>query len=93
MKVPVPEPQISAEKSNLTFILPRRGEPVTCIVSRAALEAYFWLAPNADDARTQTVFSNGFGRILAIAERKLLAHPSTHLELSAPDFAKVADLR
>jgi hypothetical protein len=61
---------------------------VTCVVSRTALETYFWLAPNADDARTLTVFSNGFGRILAIAERKLLAHPVKHLELSAPNFAK-----
>ncbi|WP_061136666.1 DUF1488 family protein [Caballeronia fortuita] len=79
MKVPVPETQIAADKSNLTFILPRRGEPVTCTVSRAALAAYFGLAPNTDDARTLTVFSNGFGRISAVAERKLLAHPSTDL--------------
>jgi hypothetical protein len=34
------------------------------------------------------VFRDGFGRIHAIAERKLLAHPSKHLELSAADFAK-----
>jgi hypothetical protein len=88
MKSPVPEPQISADKNNLTFVLHRRGEPVTCIVSRSALETYFWLAPDADDIRTLKVFSNGFGRIHAIAERKLLAHPSKHVELSAPDFAK-----
>ena len=88
MKAPVPELQISADKSNLTFVLLQRGEPVTCVVSRAALEAYFWLASNADDARTLKVFRNGFGRIHAVAERKLLAHPSKHLALSAPDFAK-----
>lgn len=87
MKAPVPEPQISADKCNLTFVLLRRGEPVTCVISRTALKTYFWLAPNADDARTLKIFSNGFGRILAIAERKLLAHPVKHLELSAPDFA------
>jgi hypothetical protein len=34
------------------------------------------------------VFHDGFGRIHAIAERKLLAHPSKHLELSTTDFAK-----
>jgi hypothetical protein len=34
------------------------------------------------------VFRDGVGRIHAIAERKLLAHPSKHLELSATDFAK-----
>lgn len=64
---------------------------MTCVVSRAALETYFWLAPNADDAQTLKVFNHGFGRICAIAERMLLAHPSNRLELSAPDFAK-ADL-
>jgi hypothetical protein len=65
-----------------------REEPVTCVVSRAALEAYFWLAPSADDARTLKVFHDGFGRIHAIAERKLLAHPSKHLELSTAVLAK-----
>ena len=61
---------------------------MTCVVSRTALETYFWLAPNADDARTLTVFRNGFGRIYAVVSRKLQAHPSKHLELSAADFAK-----
>ena len=61
---------------------------MTCVVSRAALETYFWLMPDADDARTLKVFRNGFGRIHAIAERKLLAHPSKLLALWAPDFAK-----
>ena len=88
MKAPLPEPQISADKRNLTFVMLRHGEPVTCVVARAALEAYFWLTPNADDARTLTVFRNGFDRIHAVALRKLLARPSKHLELCAVDFAK-----
>ena len=84
-----PEPQISADKRCITFVLPWRGELVTCVVLRAALEAYFWLAPNADDARTLKVFVDGFNRIHAIAERKLLgARPSKQIELSAADFAK-----
>jgi hypothetical protein len=87
-KAPPPEPQISADHRALTFVLPWRGESVTCVVSRTALETYFWLAPNADDTRTLTVFRNGFSRIHAVASRKLLAHPSKHLELSAADFAK-----
>jgi len=88
MKAPPPEPLISADKRSLTFVMHWREEPVTYVVSLAALEAYFWLAPSADDARTLKVFRDGFGRIHAIAERKLLAHPSKHLELSATDFAK-----
>ncbi|WP_074173457.1 DUF1488 family protein [Caballeronia calidae] len=71
MKAPVSKPQNAANKSSLTFVLLRHGEPVTCVVSRAALEAYFWLTPDADDARTLKVFRNGFHRIHAIAERKL----------------------
>jgi hypothetical protein len=88
MKAPPPEPLISADKRSLTFVMHWREEPVTCVVSRAALEAYFWLAPSADDARTLKVFRDGFARIRAIAERKLLAQRSKHLELSATDFAK-----
>jgi hypothetical protein len=88
MKAPPPEPLISADKRSLTFVMHWREERVTCVVSRAALEAYFWLAPGADDARTLKVFRDGFGRIHAIAERKLLAHRSKHLELSTADFAK-----
>ena len=88
LKAPPPELQISADQRTLTFVLPGRGEPVTCVVSRTALETYFWLAPNADDARTLTVFRNGLSRIHAVASRKLLAHPSKKLELSAADFAK-----
>ena len=88
MKAPPPEPLISADKRSLTFVMHWRAQPVTCVVSRAALEAYFWLAPSADDARTLRVFRDGFGRIHAIAERKLLAHRWKHLELSTADFAK-----
>ena len=88
MKAPPPEPLISADKRSLTFVMHWREERVTCVVSCAALEAYFWLAPGADDARTLKVFRDGFGRIHAIAERKLLAHRSKHLELSTADFAK-----
>ena len=88
MKAPPPEPLISADKRSLTFVMHWREEPVTCVVSRAALEAYFWLVFGADDARTLKVFRDGFGRIHAIAERKLLAHRSKHFELSAADFVK-----
>ncbi|WP_250487781.1 DUF1488 family protein [Caballeronia sp. GaOx3] len=82
------EPTISADKRHLTFVILSRGEPVTCVVSRATLEAYFWLAPNANDAWTLKVFIDGFRRIRAIAERKLLTRPSKQIELSAADFAK-----
>ncbi|WP_321167032.1 DUF1488 family protein [Caballeronia cordobensis] len=88
MKTPSSEPHISADKRNLTFVMLWHGESVTCLVSRTALEAHFWLTTNADDARMLTVFRNGFGRAHAVVSRKLQAHPSKHLEPSPADYAK-----
>ena len=61
---------------------------MTCLITREALEAYFWPAPSADDGRMIKVFRDGFSRIEATAQRKLLARPSAHLELTAADFSK-----
>ena len=58
------------------------------MISRATLEAYFWLTPNADDAKMLKTFHEGSNRIHAIASRKLLAHPPSHLKLTAADFAR-----
>jgi hypothetical protein len=88
MKVPVPHTQISADKQSLSFTLIYRGESVLCVVSRAALEIYFWLPPGADDAQLLTVFSGGFPRIEAVARRKLLAHPTSRLRLTDADFGQ-----
>jgi hypothetical protein len=88
MKVLGPDPKIGADSRSVSFILSCRGESVTCLITREALEAYFWLAPNADDGRMLKVFSDGFSRIEATAQRKLLAHPSAQLELTAADFSK-----
>jgi hypothetical protein len=38
--------------------------------------------------RILRAFRDGYVRIRAIAERKVLAHPATHLELTAADFAR-----
>ncbi|MDR5740152.1 DUF1488 family protein [Caballeronia sp. LZ016] len=62
MNVPVPEPQISADKQTLSFVIEWRGESVTCVVPRRCLEVFFWLAPNADDARLVSVFRVGLLR-------------------------------
>jgi hypothetical protein len=82
------EPQVQANRRGVTFSLERAHGTIECIVSIAALETYFWLEPRADDARILKTFRNGYGRIRAIAERKLLAHPSTRLELTPADFAR-----
>jgi hypothetical protein len=50
------------------------------------LEGYFWLPPNADDARALEVFRNGFYRTEAVARRKLLAHPASAVWLTGGDI-------
>lgn len=88
MKVLILEPHLSADQRFVTFELNWRGETVSCAVSRTALEAFFWLPPNADEPRVLKVFNNGRSRIQAVAQRKLLAHPSVSIELNDADFAR-----
>ncbi|TDN58715.1 DUF1488 family protein [Paraburkholderia sp. BL10I2N1] len=82
------EPQILANRHGVSFALAGQNSTVKCVVTIAALEAYFWLEPRASDARILKTFQNGYRRIRAIAERKLLAHPAARLELTADDFAR-----
>jgi hypothetical protein len=82
------EPQVLANRRGVAFVLERATGTAECTISIATLEAYFWLEPQADDARILKTFRNGYGRIRAIAERKLLAHPSARLELTPADFAR-----
>jgi len=72
----VREPQISADKQTLNFVVEWRGESVTCVMPRRFMQVFFWLQPDADDARLVSVFRNG-SRSEAVAQRKLLAR-STH---------------
>jgi hypothetical protein len=51
MKVLVPKAQIAADKQTLSFTLDLRGQTVTCVAPRKCLEVFFWLPPDADDAR------------------------------------------
>ncbi|KAA1003450.1 DUF1488 domain-containing protein [Paraburkholderia panacisoli] len=82
------EPQVQDDRRGVSFSLARPHGFVKCVIAVKALQEYFWLEPNADDGRILKAFRNGYGRIRAIAERKVLAHPTTHLELTAEDFAR-----
>jgi hypothetical protein len=82
------EPQVLANRRGVAFSLARRTGEVECAITISALEAYFWLQPGASDARILKTFRDGYGRIRAIAERKLLAHPAARLELTPGDFAR-----
>lgn len=82
------EPQVLANRLGVEFGLIRQNSTIGCVITIATLEAYFWLEPHASDARILKTFRDGYGRIRAIAERKLLAHPATRIELTPADFAR-----
>ncbi|AXF06168.1 DUF1488 family protein [Paraburkholderia hospita] len=81
-------PQVLAGRG-ISFSLPGPQGTVDCVVTIRALQDCFWLESGADDVRMLRAFRDGYGRIRAIAERKALAHPATHLELTAADFARL----
>ncbi|WP_062918306.1 DUF1488 family protein [Paraburkholderia caribensis] len=83
------EPHVLANRRGVAFTLMHRNNSVSCVVTIAALETYFWLESGASDIRVLRTFDNGLARIHAIAERKLLAHPVARLELTPDDFARL----
>jgi hypothetical protein len=82
------EAQISTNRRGVTFVLAGKNGAVECMIVRAALEACFWLPTDADDAKMMKTFHDGVHRIHAVAHRKLLARPSTRLELTTADFSR-----
>jgi len=79
-------PAVSPDGRAVVFVLSIRGREVEGAIARDALEDYFWLQHSADPARTLKAFENGRNRILAVAQRKLLARPDEPLWLTANDF-------
>ncbi len=76
----------AAQRAGLRFSIVVRGEQIECFISRDALEQHFWLTHDADDARLQRVFEDGYERIAAAAERKVLAGARADVVLFAADF-------
>jgi hypothetical protein len=64
------EPSVVDGGHSVAFELVAAGRDVKCTMSREALQHYFWLQPDADDARMLKTFNDGRHRIVAIAERK-----------------------
>lgn len=88
MKTLESELQVLANGKGVAFNLVMHNVNVEYVVTIAALEACFWLESNATDTRILKTFRDGFARIRAIAERKLLAHPGARIELTPDDFAR-----
>lgn len=79
-------PAVSPDGRVVVFMLSIRGREIEGAVARDALEEYFWLPRDADATRTLRTFENGRNRIVAVAQRKLLARPDEPLRLTANDF-------
>ncbi|SIO72127.1 Protein of unknown function [Burkholderia sp. GAS332] len=79
-------PAVSPDGRVVLFMLPFHGRDVEAAVARDALEEHFWLPPDADATRTLKTFESGRNRIVAVAQRKLLARPDEPLRLTVNDF-------
>lgn len=79
-------PAVSPDGRAVVFMLSMRGREVEGAIALEALEAHFWLPRGADPARTLKTFETGRNRIVAVAQRKLLARPEESVWLSVNDF-------
>jgi hypothetical protein len=79
-------PAVSPDGRLVVFMLSIRGREVEGAIARDALEEHFWLPHDADARRTLRTFENGRNRIVAVAQRKLLARPDEPLRLTINDF-------
>jgi len=77
---------ISPDGRAVVFMLSIRGREVKGAIAREALEEHFWLPRSANPTRTLKTFESGRSRIVAVAQRKLLARPDEPLWLTVGDF-------
>lgn len=80
-------PSVSADGNRIDFRLSQAIGFATCAITREALEVHFWLASRADASRMLKAFDDGRNRIVAVAERKMLARPGHPVRLTSHDFA------
>ncbi len=80
------EPSVSADGRSVIFVVPARGRDYECAITRDALEQHFWLPRGADEAHVLKAFANGRKRIVAVAERKMLARHEETVRLTINDF-------
>jgi hypothetical protein len=64
------------------------GREVHCLITRDALEQFFWLPAQATEARVLKAFTDGRGRIVALAVRMALRDRSDSLTVTASDFQR-----
>jgi hypothetical protein len=77
---------VSPDGRAISFVLSIRDRDVECTVTREALVQHFWLETGADEIRMLKTFESGRNRIVAIAQRRGLAHPHNLITLDVDDF-------
>jgi hypothetical protein len=79
-------PDVAADRHQISFRLTGPRSEVACAMTREALDAQFWLPPDADQVRMLKAFADGRRRIIAVAERKVRLRPGEPVRLTADDF-------
>ncbi|WP_028223734.1 DUF1488 family protein [Paraburkholderia oxyphila] len=80
------ESRLAPDGKGVVFTLSGPGGSVECVITREALEQYFWLPPGAGEARVLQAFTDGRKRIEAAASRKMLVHAGERVVLTVADF-------
>ena len=81
-------PAVSPDGRAVVFTVKIRDRDVECTIVRDALEEYFWLPRGADTTRVLRTFESGRKRIVAVAQRKLLARPHEPAWLTTNDLER-----
>lgn len=79
---------IEPDGAAVVFPVSAGGREVRCSITRDALELFFWLPPEANEARLLKAFTDGRSRIVALAVRIALRTRSDTLTLTAADFER-----
>ncbi|WP_278645405.1 DUF1488 family protein [Burkholderia lata] len=81
------QPRVAPDGRSVTFVLANRGRAVACNVACEVLEQHFWVPPGASETRVLQAFADGRGRLVAMAERKMLVHGNGPVMLTMADFS------
>jgi hypothetical protein len=84
------EPSLVENGRAVMFTVVAAGREVKTLITKAALEQYFWLSPDADESHVLRTFSDGRHRITAVTQRMALRSGATEVRLDAEDFARQA---
>ena len=81
------EPSLVENGQAVRFTVVTAGREVKALITRTALEQYFWLGPDASEGRVLRIFADGRQRITAVTQRVALRSGATEVRLDAEDFA------